>query len=1186
MKNRLKRLLNEEFEYEVPKMLLSGHDVTLKAECGQTVRGAFVVTCPGDGKMRGFLHSTSPRIVLADQTFFGHENIVRFTADTRGMTPGETASGMIRISSSLGEEGVSVTVTTEPEEKKESRPSYDLAAEAEKDFRHAAGLFAAQTGEDAAEGGFRAKDGTAAKKSLPDLALQEGLSGEKNPLRQLEEYLIGTGQKESVDVAPDWTFRKIRDPEGTMRETITLTASGWGYLEISLSSDARFLRPEKTKITTMDFAGNRYELGLIIDTNFLHAGRNYGRIMIRTCYRTTFLTVRVDVSGNEEARRQSRVRKLMRKKALLLYLDYRMGKTDLHNWAERTLSVLGAYSRAGGENVYAALISVFVLQADGKRREAERQLALLEKQPERFTDPDSYVFLLFLTTFFTRDTGYIGQVRTTVREIQGAHPDNWKISWVCLYLLEEGRSQADRLLTVTRQIDAGCSSPFMLLEGILILRKDPYLLHEITPAMRLIFSFACRAGLLTQQLCLELCSLEKRKPSYDPVIFRVLRKCIGLGADRDVLEALSAMAIAGKKKESRYFPLYRTAVLKDASVVGLYEYYMEAMDECRIETMPETIRRYFVYNDTLDYHKKARIFRNISDSRSRLPGIFSSMKPAIVRFVTDQLAQGHLDHDLAVLYSDFLEKPMLTDKLAAALLNLLFTYRVDCLSPDMKKIIVCDSRFSKELTADIKDGKAMVRIWSDQTRILLEDGEGRRYASTSLYMADRCLEDTALFDMCLSLIPDDPGFALLYTLNTAGKEPVTKAGLGYFLKAAGMELLSEDFRRQIKGWLTDYFDRNPQDPALDHFLGKISPEDLAPDRLPKLIGLYVSEGRSEEAYKLILRYGHDRVPVSLLVRICSQMVLAREYDEDERLLACCFWCFDQGKYDKNILAYLALYADGTISGMEKIERAAKLYGIDTMRLDGKILSLIVLGQNQTEGSGEIYASYRAALGSRVLIRAYRILVSYLYFVKGKELPGQVVPDLEKEREKGGSALDICSLALLKYLSGKERTAEEDRIAGDMLQDLEDMGVRFAFFRDYPEEMHSAAGIRERVFLEYAADPSSSVTVSFRLKGSSGPYTEETMKDVYAGVRVKEFVLFGREEVEYLTEECRLDGTRILSGIRTLKAPEVPAGSRETFYGRLSALSETIGRGDEKQAREQLLDLRQTEAVVNELFTLS
>lgn len=1177
MKNRLQQLLDGQFEYETSAMQLSGRSITLRVRPGETAKGAFVVTCPGEGKMRGILYAEAPRIILPVKEFYGHENIVRFEVQTEGMKAGTHTEGTIGICSDLGEDEVRVEVFAQEDRESPVLPDDEkLLKSAEKNFAETASFFVSAGYEEGM------KKATAAQR-----ALYEGLKSEQNPERRLEEYLVGSGLKENVDIVPDWTSRKLTDPEGTLRETITLTASTWGYLEIEISSDAHFLRPEKRKVTTRDFIGNICEIGLIIDSNFLHAGRNYGKITIRTPYRTIEAVVRADRMSDPEERRLHRVRKLMRKKALLLYLDYRTGRIDLHNWASRTESVLGAYRRAGGRDVYADFFSIFVLQADGRRREAERLLAELEKDQSRISTADRYVFFLFLTTFFTRDSDYINQVRAAVRKLQIERQNDWKIRWVSLYLLEDDLAgEGGRLQAVLDQIDRGCSSPVMYLEGALEIRKAPFSLHEITPAMKQVLNFASRYDLLTDQLYLQIASLEKRKPHYDRAIFRLLEQHAGRSQTRETLEALSAMAIEGGKKDRRYFPLYRAAVMKEASVTGLYEYYMDAMDECRIETMPEIIRRYFVYNDTLDYHKKARIFRNMADSRKQIPGIFESMKPAIEKFLVDQLAQSRIDNDLAALYDEFLRRDMLTDKLAANLLRLLFTYRIECLSPGMKKIILMDSRLERETETKIKSSEALVMIYSDETRILLEDGDGKRYASASLYMADHFLQSQRLFDICALMIPDLPELALLYTLNTEKDKPVDAQNLHYFVQAEGMRVLTEEFRRKIRRWLLDYYSGESSEPTLDHFLKTISLPDYAREDIGKLQKLLVGEGFFEEAYRLVLRYGHDSTPLNLLVRICSQMIPAMEYQEDEKLLSCCSWCFFSGKYDKNILTYLAMYYDGSVEGMEKVWQAAKEYGLDTMQLEGKILSLIIFTRSHADGSEKIYASYRAAMGMGRLIHAYVILMSYRYLVKGKTLDPLVFHDMTAGLGKGKKLPDVCGLALLRYLAGsRNRTEEEDKAARELLGDFEDRNICFSFFAGFPEDFHTTAGIREKTFFEYTCSPESRVVLNFRPAGSSQPYKEEVMKDVFGGIRVKEFLLFGRQELECFTEEERRDGTRILSGVRKLKSRPVPEEDRETRYGKLSELSQAVSEGNTEKARQILLDIRQTDALTSKLFTL-
>lgn len=1177
MDNRLERLLSGQFEYEIPKMLLSGHSVSLRAEKGKNARGAFVITHPKEGKVRGFLRASNPRILLYAKDFFGHENIIRFEVRTEGMKPGETTKGDIRISSDLGEDTVHVTVLCEPEQSEERALLPDIAAESEKDFEHAASVFCSPE--------YRRQLMTAGLPS--DRALYKALEKEENPLRRLEEFLVGTGKKESVDITSDWTMKKITDPEGTLRETITLKASCRGYQEIGITSDARFLRPEKKKLTTMEFAGGSCEVGLIIDSNFLHAGKNYGRVMIRTPYRTIELIVRAVRSGNGDERRLHRVRSLMVRKAMTLYLDYRIGRIDLHNWSERTESVLGAYRRAGGKDVYADLFSVFVLQADGKRREAERLLGQLEKTPERFTTPDRYAFLLFLTTFFTRDMEYINKARTAVRKLSVENPADWRIFWVCLYLLDDmPGGDSERYEAVKKQIRLECSSPVIYLEGALLLRKNPYLLHEITPATKQILNFASRYDLLTEQLYLEIASEEKRKPRYDAVVYRVLKRCKDKSGARDILEALCAMAISGGKKSREFFPLYQAAVMKEISVTGLYEYYMEAMDECRIETMPEIIRRYFLYNDTLDYHKKARIFRNMADSRRQIPGIFSSMLPRIGKFLVDQLAQGHIDNDLAVLYEEFLQRSMLTKRLAQNLLRILFTYRLDCLRPDMKKVILSDSRLSGEQETELKDQAALIRIYSDQTRILLEDEQGRRYASTSLYMTDHYLESPRLMQLCINMVPEAAELALFYALNTTGKEPVDRGNLQYFRKAVSMDGLTETFRSGIRRWILDFYSSGEGEDSADTFLKEASPEEYAEADPEKMQTLLVSEGYYEEAYRLSMKYGYDHTPLNLLVRIASQMVLAADYQEDDILLANCAYCFFAGKYDANILTYLTMYFDGTVGEMLMLRNVARLYGLDTMALEKKILTLAVFEGDAETDCGEVLQAYRESLGSRKLCRAYEILMSFGYFVKGTILPDAVVSEILREAGQGRELPDICALALLKRMSGKaERSEEEDKICRTLLEKYEDRGIRFSFFQEYPGPMHSDCGILEKTFFEYKASSDSEVMLSFRRKGMDEAFTEETMHDVCAGVFVKEFLLFPGEEMECFTEEKRTDGTRILSGTSNLKGSSAPENEKDTRYGKLSSLSEALQHGDEEKAKEILLDIRQTDAFADEIFTL-
>ena len=121
------------------------------------------------------------------------------------------------------------------------------------------------------------------EKQDDSLLLYETLKAASFSYQSLEEFLIGCGGKEPVELTMEETEKEFSQLEQSVRESVVLKKSGWGFPENWKSVlTGRFLRPEKKLVTTDEFVGNQYSLEYIIDTNFLHAGKNYGRIRIST----------------------------------------------------------------------------------------------------------------------------------------------------------------------------------------------------------------------------------------------------------------------------------------------------------------------------------------------------------------------------------------------------------------------------------------------------------------------------------------------------------------------------------------------------------------------------------------------------------------------------------------------------------------------------------------------------------------------------------------------------------------------------------------------------------------------------------------------------------------------------------------------------------------------------------------
>ncbi|HCI73182.1 MAG TPA: hypothetical protein DHV42_01405 [Lachnospiraceae bacterium] len=1176
MRRRLEQLLNETFEYDPPRLTIEPAALEEETEAGGTVQGSLTLIHPEGKRCRGFVYSSNARVVAETAEFYSPKSQIRYHADLAGLAPGQKVEGRFTVCSELGEESIPYCFRIRKEEVPSPMPDPDALAElARTDLGAAAQLYASEPFGKSLEG-----------HSFETLTLWKALPAGENAKHALEQFLIASQKKEMIELSLSRENQRIVNPEGTVLEEITLSKSTWGYMEIEITSDTRFLRVEKKHVTTEEFIGATWPLRYVVDSNFLHAGRNLGRITVHTCYQTLAFELCVEVKGQEDLRAH-RVRNVMTRKAVRLYLDYRLGRIDLHQWTERTQSVIESYKRSGGKNLLADLLGVFVLQADGKRASAERELHRIERNARILEDGNAQAAWLYLSTFFSKDEEYRMQVRERMRELSLKHRSSWLIRWLSLYLLEDEFGQdAGKLDMILGYVEQFHATPFLLLEGVQIVRNNPFLLHEWTPGARIVINWAVKEKVLDERMILHSMNLIRRRGGFDPVTFRMLGTLYEDTHMDDVLAVRAQMAIDGEKKEEKYFPLYQAAVARDLKITGLYEYYMQTMSEVRIEQMPQVIRRYFAMNETMDWQKKARIYRNLSDSEESIPQIFSAMRPGMEKFITDQIQMGRINDDLSALISRYLTHRMVNAQLARKLIRLLFTFEVDCLSPDMKRVVVCDVRRNREYVTPIENHAAKVRIYSEQSRIVLEDAKGRRYASTDLYMARHLLNETSIMNLCTQVVPDDPHLVMFFTLNPQMEQPITHKTLKYYIEGARMAAFSDSYRARIQAWLLDYYAQNPQEETLPGFLREIDMDTYVRIDRIKLLSLLTQDGRYEKAWTILEQYGTQDVDLNRLMRILSQVVIAREYEEDRKLLGFCAQLFSAGKVEEHILIYLLMYYEGPVESMKNLWRVGREYGLDTINLEKKILSLILFTRQGSENSEQVYRSYRRSLGSRRICQAYVIWRCYEFLVKDRPVSEAVFDDCLIDYQKGGKLPDVCALALLQYLSRlPEHTQEQREAAVTLLKKYSEQGIRFAFFTRFPYEMRQGLGCDDRVFCEAVASPKSTVRLFYRTRYENEPFMEITMKDVFEGIRVREFVLFEGEQLECYTEETRENGETTVSAHRFLRPAPVPEEILLSRYGRLTAMARDLEHGDEKVFQEKLKEYRQLDSLTKEIFTL-
>ncbi len=1178
MKKRVEQLINGIFEYEVPPLILSEEKIEQKAQQGQLLHGSFTASHPEQKKVKGFLYSSNPRVTFDPMEFYGAQNRIYYQIDTNGLQPGEETEGYFTLCTDLGEYSLPycVSVSENKQEIGETtvsgiRQLSDLARE---DFQAAYPAFISPAFERVLQ-----------EREPEALTLYAALKAQPFSFQSMEEFLIGCGEKEPVEISIDRDTVGLRNPGQSIRETIIIKKNGWGFLRLDLSSDSRFIRLDKKVVTTDEFVGNQFVLEYIIDTNFLHAGKNFGRIKIGTCYQSLYLDVQVIKETQNEEKRQRHVQKMMQRKLETLYIDFRVKRIDMQTWIDRSLNVIGSYKRAGGRDAFADLFQVQLLFADEKRTKGYKLLQEIEQHPERMDTPEKYGFYLYISTFFQREAVYVDQVESRIQQMLLQNRDSWILQWILLYLQERlMRDDGAKWEVIEEQVKYGCCSPIMYLEACHLLRKDPFLLRRLGNFELKILSFAARQNLLTEELAHQVGNLALYSREYSKRLFEVLQSCYQVSRTPEIVRAICSMLIAGERKEPEYFYWYSLGVNLELRITGLYEYYMETMDQRGIEKMPQIIRMYFIYNNTLDYHKRARIYRNISDNKENIPQVYRSYRGAIEQFVTEQLSMGRIDENLSVLYERYLTRQTLTHSLAEKLVKCLFTFEITCKNPNIRSAVVVHRRVRGEQVVPLSDGKAQVQIYTEDARILLEDTQGNRYASTSLYMAERLLDTPMLLRYCMELVPQNPGLVLFVCGLKREGEDLSKDMLPYFKRACEMELPEEEYKADIRKYILDYYRNNPAEDDLFSYLKEISyPPFLQADKRT-LMSLLTQEGMYEEAFSLLETYGSEQVPLEILVRICSQSVLAREYEENTVLTAYCSQCYSYGKYDDNILAYLLMYYDGPIEDMKRLWNTGRQFDLDTMALEEKILSLLLFTRTGTLATEQIFASYQRKLGRKKICKAYLNLKAYEYFVKDLPVNDLIFAYIEHSYQKDDEQEDISKLALMRYYSRQVQLEEwQKENVRRLLAQYNGRGLRFAFYQKFPEELRLPYQLEDKVFLEYAANPENTVILHYREKGKD-EYREEHMKNCFEGINVKEFILFYGEELECYTEEIRPDQSVKVSDHRILSGKRQISGENSRFE-LINRMARAQQDGNEECAREELETYRQLDYLTKEIFTL-
>ena len=1194
LKKKIEQLLNGKFEYEQPQLLFSKEKISLTMKAGETKRGEVYVGTEDNQKIRGYVTSSSRRVVPGMDHISGTTVRLPLGIDTVGLAPGENLKGWLCFTTNIGEARLPFEIEIEKEEIRSFSGVVgnldEFVKVARDDFKEAFRIF---------------KDASFVRilenEDQKIQTLYYGLSRQPVTYQHLEEFLIAAGKKEKVTISAREVGKEYYELKDSLKESFYIQRSGWGHLRLDVEAVGDFLEVPRKVVTDEDFIGSHYEVEYLVHKEKLRQGNQFGKIIVKSPYQEITYTIVASTSGklNVDIRLTQEKSKLDLQKDCLAYLCYETavasclaGKEnpgvnswmDFSTWSASSHYILNQLHQSGCDYPEYQMYEAFLLYMENHHEEAR---ALLESyQDKSYTRDDLefagiYLYLCTLTGLYKDKVHALSRIRNFYMQ----KSDSFPLLWILLKLdpaYKETPSKA--LFVLEEQFGKGCRSPFLYLEAWKIICKDMTLLHRLNSFWGQVFRFAARRNLLTEELVMRLAYLSGYEKDYNESIYQALAKGYDLYSSEDTLEAICKYVMKGNPRKTEYFRWFSLAVEHGLRLTRLYEYYVETMDTSRRIELPKALLMYFTYNsDSLGDSKRAFIYSCIIANKEKEPAAYQRYMPGMRDFARKKLAEGKMNESYAVLYQEFLMEPR-TKEAADSIAQKMFTHRLYFDDKKVRYVIVRHSQMESEETYTCVQGVAYPRIYTEDAAILFQDDKQRRYSATVDYSLKKTMDEDGAVRKVLALGVDEPGVLLHYCES----HELDKDNLDIFQRLVKSDAFCMEYKQKVRRRILDYYAEHVFGEDLDQYLKQMDYREYARVDRQKLLVVLISRGLFSQAQAIVEEFGYEGVDMRSLLKLVSRMIVRCDMLEDEELLALASDVYRNGFYDEVILTYLMKYRFGPVDEMFSIWKSAVGFELDTYDLEEKILQLLMFTTDYRKEGEHVLESYIRHSGREWIVSGYLTHVSYGIFVKEYTMSPFVKNCLLNAYMQKWTVNEVCYLALFKELS-REKSRKEAllSIEKELLKMCMDKEMVFSFFHRLPPEILSLYQMDDKTCVEYHTSPEAKVTLVYALDTGLGralEYKTEPLKNVYEGIFTKPFTMFYGETLHYyFSEECNGQTKRTPERVLGMSKVEGTPFSKYQMINQILSARKLDKHHEVKQGLKQYF---RQEQYVKEMFVIT
>ncbi len=1012
--------------------------------------------------------------------------------------------------------------------------------------------------------------------------LYQGFTGGIRTDENIEEFLLACHLKEPLVLKTDQDAFEFSQITEEIRQDITVAKNTWGYTRITITSDADFIEIRKRCLTPEDFLGSEAVVSFYIRKENLHAGNNFGRLILRNKQQEIVISVCAKAEkGRSEYRRILQEAGKLQGKLLTTYASYRMKQMQAGQWAFATNRILDDLIELDKTNVWYRLLKAQVLWSNGQRQEAEWILDEFKRKCKDKKSPQ-WGYYLYINTLMDHEELYITRLTEEIEQIYLEHRENDMLFWCLLFLKKEYiKDPYEKIRALEERILEGSNSPLFYAEAYCLFCKEPYLIREVRDFEIRVLNWGRKQNMLTEPLAKQIVSVFSERLAYKKSVYLLLEECYERIGEKTV-SVICSYLIRNQKYGKEFFHWYALGVEMKLRITGLYEAYLMSVDQKEVQEIPRIIQMYFRYNNQLGTKQKAILYVNMIASKEKHPGVFLENYPDMEQFACEQMKLGHIDDNLAVIYKEVLSGELPSSEILSVLPDILFIHRLTCFDEKALRVIVLQAQLKKEQAVPIVDHEAYFPLYSNDYCILIEDAQGNRRSCSVDYQLEKMMNSGKYLRACMQNAPLKLPCVLYYFSSHQEQEIFEEEDLPYFWMIMEHPEVSPTYQVSLFPKMFRLMYQKGMTEELAQSVRKIDFSLVHPDERKEVLLICIRKQIFDTASQLAARYGLSDIPAPERLGLISYQLEQLEFAEDKVWLDYCLDTFLQGSYDRSILEYLCHYYRKSTEHMIEIFRCALKIGVDTKEITENILKKMLETEECLPQADEVYQCYEP-VGDPEVKEAYLSYFARLDFLEEKRASQPFFKFLWNWQAGGNEMNDICGLCMLHYYTEHPDLMEREKEQAEkLLQKYLLQGMQFGFYQKLSPELKAKYQLYGRYYIEYRTEKQSRVLICYE-NNKKETFTEE-MSEMYEGIFVKEMILFAGDEVRYRILE-EIDGGAKETDKGQIRCSQEEKEKILNRYERLNEILLGQNLKDEKAFLSKMREYEQLDSVVEETFTI-